>query len=274
MIVKFLQGMAIGLSFILPGLSTGTIFLILGIYRTVLDDLVRLRIRPYIPHLVGGAFGIITSIRVFGYLVEHHYALLGAFLLGMLLASIRVLIAYTPGLRPNLPALALAAAGFSLSWFVFGKPAAAGAVLAPGSLLHFFLGGAVAGATMLLPGVSGSAALVIMKLYDDLIVALNQVYNAVLALPGPASGGSTGPNCWLQLLFFVAGAVLGLLGLARLLTAAYRRYAGEVTFLLSGLILGSTRALLPARFTLAIAVAMAAGASLVLLVSRPKKANP
>ena len=241
---KFIQGIAIGVAIVLPGVSAGTVILLLGFYRKFLEDLSRLNLQPYLPHLLGGAAGALAGVRVIGFLMERAEDLLFAFLLGALVASIRIVFSHGGKLRITPVSLILGAAGFATAYFFIRMPSTGPALLPPGSLLHFFLGGTVASATMLLPGVSGSSALLIMNLYDDVVIAVNNWQ-------------------WLNLAVFLAGFPIGLFGLARLLSSLYRRHGTAVSFLLAGLILGSTRALLPSRFTPAVLAAAAAGVLLV-----------
>lgn len=55
MFINFLKGMAIGTAFILPGISAGTVVLLLGFYKQLIEDFSALRLRPYLPHICGGA---------------------------------------------------------------------------------------------------------------------------------------------------------------------------------------------------------------------------
>lgn len=251
-IKKLIQGLAIGVAFPLPGLSIGTLILLLGFYREFVDDLARIRLKPYLPHLAGCAAGFAGGIYVIGYLLEHYLELLSAFLLGMLAASTYAVLSRQEKLRPAPLPLGLAILGFLFAWFFIGEPSAGMTLLPAGSYLHFFAGGAVASATMLLPGVSGSAALMIMNIYDDVVIAVNQWQ-------------------WLNLAFFAAGGLAGLFILARLLSALFGRYSEAVSFLLAGLILGSTRVLLPAQLTPAGAALTLAGALLVVYLSLPRR---
>jgi hypothetical protein len=51
----------------------------------------------------------------------------------------------------------------------------------------------------------------------------------------------------------------------------YRRYQFEISFLLAGLIAGSTRALLPLRFSFTFLLAALAGAAVVYLLTRMRR---
>jgi uncharacterized membrane protein len=90
-----------------------------------------------------------------------------------------------------------------------------------------------------------------MDLYDDAIFAITNWQ-------------------WTKIAVLAAGFTVGLFGLARLLSALYRRYQTAISFLLAGLILGSTRALLPTHFSLIPIVAAVCGAFVVFLITRKR----
>jgi putative membrane protein len=251
LIVQFFQGIAIGIALILPGLSAGTVILILGFYKQFIDDLSSFRLKPYLPHLCGAAAGALAGVKVVGLLLVSHRDLLLAFLLGMVIASVRVIL-FRNGrvmrLRPW--TLILGPAAFAVAWFIFGNPAPGWTALPAGSHQHFFIAGALAAATMILPGISGSSTLVMMNLYDDMIVAVNHWE-------------------WLKLAVFSTGGLLGIFVLARLLAALYRRYHDAVSLTLAGLILGATRSLLPSTFSSGVLLTALAGGAMVLLLGSP-----
>ncbi|HSW35375.1 MAG TPA: DUF368 domain-containing protein [Candidatus Limnocylindrales bacterium] len=245
MLTKLLQGVFIGVTFTLPGLSAGTVILILGFYYELLDDLSRMNLKPYLPHMLGAASGALAGIYAISYLLVHYNAILTSFLLGMLLASVPVVIKHRQKGKLTIGPLILGGAGFIITWFIVGDPTTTFTVLPPGGYFHFFLGGSLASATMLLPGVSGSSVLIIMNLYDDVIHVFSNWE-------------------WQKLAFLTAGFAVGIFGLARLLSALYRRYNSAITFLLTGLIIGSARALLPTQFTISGTAATVTGFLLVL----------
>lgn len=256
MLLNFLQGMAIGIAFVLPGISAGTVILILGFYKQFIEDLSNFRLRPYLPHLCGGAVAALAGVKIIGYLLENHRDPLLAFLLGMLVASIRVIL-FQDGkmvrLRPV--AVLLGVTGFMVAWFTFSNPTPEWTALPDVSLYHFFAGGTIAGATMILPGISGSSSLVIMNLYDDVILAVNNWE-------------------WLKLAVFSAGGLLGIFVLARLLSALYRRYQDAVSLAMTGLVLGSIRSLLPSALSAAVIAAAVTGAVIVLTLTSPRHRKP
>jgi putative membrane protein len=255
LLLNILKGAAIGIAFVLPGISAGTVILVLGFYKQFVDDLSSFRLLPYLPHLLGGAAAALAGVKIIGYLLENCRDLLLAFILGLLIASLRVIL-FQDGKAVRLSAIGiiLSAASFLTAWFIFGSPSPGWTALPAASYLHFAAGGIIAGATMILPGISGSSSLVIMNLYDDVIYAVNHWE-------------------WLKLAVFSAGALLGIFILARLLSALYRRHQDTVSLALAGLVLGSVRSILPSAFSIPVALAALTGAAAVLALTihqRPK----
>lgn len=254
MILKLLQGAFIGLAMILPGLSAGTVILILGFYRQFLQDLSVMRIRPYLLMIAGAVAGGLIGVFAISFLLEHYSLVIMAFLMGMLLASVKTVITYRGKSLLQPWPLIFGIAGFLMTWFVICDPTRTFTLLPPGGFLHFFIGGALASATMILPGVSGSSVLIIINLYNDVIYAVSNWQ-------------------WIKLIFFTAGFGFGLLGLARLLSYLYHRYHALISFLLAGLIIGSTRALLPEHFSILFFVVACTGAFVVLYFTRNQAAD-
>ncbi len=249
MIKKLLQGAFIGISMILPGLSAGTVIIILGFYRRFIDDLAAVKLKAYLPVFAGVGAGIFAGAFTINYLLEHYGIVIISFLFGMLLGSVPSVIVKPE--RQNLspwPFL-LGIAGFVLTWFFVADPNRTFAVLPEIGFFRFLIGGTLSSATMLLPGVSGSAVLIILSIYDEVIHALSH---------------------WqlLKLTFFSAGFLIGLFGLARLLSALYRRYKVASSFLLAGLIIGSTRVLLPEQLSLTFFIFAVLGTATVIYFTR------
>ena len=248
-IIQLLKGAFIGLALVLPGLSAGTVILILGFYRQFLEDISTLNFKPYLVLAGGIAAGGLFGVFTISYLLEHFSVVITSFLLGMLLASVPVVINSRLNHPPLLRSVILGLAGFLFTWFYLCEPARTFTILPPGGFFHFFIGGTLASANMLLPGVSGSAVLIILNLYEDVILAISTWQ-------------------WLKMAFFTGGFFVGFLILARLISALYRRYSTEISFLLAGMIIGSTRALLPDAASISFFIFAALGAGTVLYFTR------
>ena len=241
-----LRGAALGIVELLPGVSGGTLALVLGIYRRLVEavgrilDLLRAlfgggqviataRQVPwaFIGALIAGmAPAMLAFSRVVDVLIERYPAeLLGFFFAAVLVSSLlplRRVAHWGPG---ELTAAVAAAATFLL--LGLGSPPEDAA---PPELWFLAVSGVISASVMILPGVSGSFMLLMLGPYPYVIAQLR-------AIPDSAA--------WVPLLTYAAGAALGVAlvsgGLRRLLARA-----PTVTYAaLAGLMIGSLRRLWP-----------------------------
>jgi len=246
--IKILHGFLIGLSIILPGLSAGTVLLILGIYRQFLTDIGSLRLKSYWPLFTGILCGAFSGIYGVSYLLNIDSPYFYAFIFGLLISSAFVVIKSQPQNSFTFWHILFGISGFVIAWFIICEPTQRFTILPVGSYLHFLIGGILSSATMLIPGISGSSVLIIINLYEEAIRAFSSWQ-------------------WLNIIYLVTGFIIGIFGLSRLLTAIYSRYQRSLTLLLAGLILGSTRALLPLPVSISILPVICFGALLVIVLS-------
>ncbi len=222
------QGLILGFVIILPGMSGGTVFLMMGLYENLVADLVRLRLKRYLPLLAGMLVGIFVSGVIFARVFMLYRDVTVTVLLGSLLASVRSVLATCPTLswKRVLCLCVGLVAGLLLGVEPLDIRQATGAI----SPIMLIVGGALGTAAMVLPGVPGSSVLIIMGIYDSLLYALS-----VLAV--------------VPLLWFLVGSVMGLFLLAHVLDRLYARYHDLISYFFAGLIVGSSRALLPNTYS-------------------------
>ncbi len=237
-----IQGLVAGFVIVLPGMSGGTVFVILGIYEQMVKDLVRLRIKPYIPLLIGAIVGIFLGGLAFAFVFENYRDATAAFLLGCLLASIRAVLNSCPKLDTK--HLTYLLIGLAVGFFMVGEPINVMTAGEDVNLIVLFVGGAIASAAMIIPGIPGSSVLILMGLYDTILFYVKE-----LAIS--------------KLLVFGLGSLAGIFLLLNLLERLYKRHRGMISYFFAGLILGSSRALLPYHFDAVVIVLFIMGFSLV-----------
>jgi putative membrane protein len=233
--------MAMGSADIVPGVSGGTIALLLGIYEKLLGAVRSLTDRAFLQALLQRRFraaldmvpwrfllalgsGILlaalTLARVLAWLLENHPVLLWSFFSGLVLASVFVVAGRVPGWKvPRLLQFAIGAVG---AYFLVGMVPAQ----TPETALFLFITGALAICAMILPGISGAFILVLLGKYQYVLNAVNTGDVVTIAIVG-------------------IGAVAGLVTVARLLSWLLARYHDATMAFLGGLMLGSLRKLWP-----------------------------
>ncbi len=239
------RGVLIGLAMLIPGLSGGTVALVMGFYHRLLGALSRPSWRRVLPLAVGAAAGILGGSRIVGLLAGRAPDHLGAFLVGLVAVTA---VAVFPRGPFRIATPVLFASGAILGWLAAGLNTSflAGG---PGEMAAMAGAGLLASAALVLPGVSGASLLVMIGQYEPLLRALNTWNFAFLIL-------------------FLGGGVVGILTVSRLLMAALSAGRAATLSLLGGMMLGSVRALWPSQVSPTILLSLAGGLVLMLFLKR------
>lgn len=234
------KGFCMGAADVVPGVSGGTMALILGIYEELVRAIRSIDLAfarrigqgrfgeafagvpwPFLLFLGGGILtAVITLARAIGWALERHPAFVWSFFFGLVLASIWTVGRQAP--RWTWAMTAWAAAGAAAAYWVVGMVP----MRTPEAPWFLFLSGAVAICAMILPGISGSFILVLLGKYQYVLEAVNRRDLVVI-------------------LIFGAGAACGLLCFVRLLSWLLDRYRDWTLAALAGLMLGSLRKIWP-----------------------------
>lgn len=251
LIANFLRGGLIGVAEVIPGVSGGTIALIVGIYRTAIDaiadavlalrqlvglaeggssprragsTLASLPWKLLIPVGIGMAIAVVVGARVIEPLLEDHPVQMLALFFGLVLAGIWVPAHMVHrGARWKPGYLVAAGAAAIALFFLTGLPP--GNVPDPNPIV-VMLAAAVAICALVLPGVSGSFFLLSLGMYESTLDAVNE-------------------RDFVYLGAFAVGAIIGLGAFVTLLKWLLVHRAGITLAVLTGLMLGSLRALWP-----------------------------
>jgi putative membrane protein len=237
-------GFLMGSADIVPGVSGGTIALVIGIYerlvaqvRTGASALARLvrgdlsgagaearlvQWRFVVPLGVGILAAVALLSSALEHLLEEQPVALSGLFLGLVAGS--VVVASREFRSPADGTRVAVVAGTAIA--VFGLLGLRSGTAQDPSLLVFFAGGAVAVCAMILPGISGSFILLLLGLYDAVIGAVSDRDLVVVAVVG-------------------AGAVLGLALFSTLLHWLLANHHDLVLAALIGLMAGSLRVLWP-----------------------------
>lgn len=243
LLANLARGFAMGSADIVPGVSGGTIALILGIYERLLDSvrqgarslgqLARGDLRGFFERLraiewtlilpllggIGVAFLALSSL-IDRLLVDAPEEMAGIFF-GLVVASI--IVAWAMLDRRDTKRIAVLVIVAVVAFFALGLQS--GASESP-STLAFFLSGAVAICAMILPGVSGSFLLLMLGMYGAFVGAIHD-------------------RELVSLLAFGIGAILGLAVFGSALGWVLDNHRDTLLAALIGLMAGSLRVLWP-----------------------------
>lgn len=226
-----LSGAIIGVANIVPGVSGGTMAVILNLYDRLIGAFSDLRkhwkdsLKLLVPVVVGAGAGIVGFSWLIKFLLEKFPLATTYFFIGLILGSIPMIFrrAVNPRFKPlNLIPFVIATGGMVALAF-FGQEDPSAELIKEfswGNAVLFFVAGIVSAAAMILPGVSGSMILMIFGLYPSVLAAISEM-NFALLLP-------TG-----------LGIILGIVGGAKLI-GLFLKHCPQATFwTILGLILGS-----------------------------------
>ncbi|MBO6587293.1 MAG: DUF368 domain-containing protein [Gracilimonas sp.] len=244
-----LKGFLMGSADIVPGVSGGTMALIVGIYERLLNAIKSVNgnfIKLFFTlkwkaafkeiHIFFLAFlflGIFSALAFFTkvvplqvYMFTHPEIVYGLFF-GLIVGSIYILIkALERFTKTELLMLVLGMA-FGI-WIVSLVPADT-----PEHPAFVFLSGSIAICAMILPGISGSYLLLIMRKYDYLLSEIGKL------------GGVETVDGLIGLLPFVLGAVVGLAAFSRFLSWLLSKYHSQTIAVLIGFLIGSLYVIWP-----------------------------
>jgi len=228
----FFKGMAMGMADIVPGVSGGTVALILGIYERLVRSISQVKpaalgktirresggidVKLFVPLGAGIAAAFLIMSNIILFLLNDLASPTYAFFFTLILGSAIMLIRSE---RVGSPAnLAFAIVGFGASFWLVGLDTAS----LGHSLPVIFISGLIAITAMILPGISGALILLLLNQYEFLLDALKSVH-----LP--------------EIVTFLAGAVMGLLAFSRVLNRLLEKFRGQTVAFLIGLMLGALR---------------------------------
>ncbi|MDO4911242.1 MAG: DUF368 domain-containing protein [Corynebacterium sp.] len=253
-VTNIIRGALIGMAELVPGISGGTVALVVGIYEKALINarrLARLAITrkkqaidwPFLFAVAVGMFGAVFLLaNPIHYFVEHYPVESRGLFMGMVIASIAVPIR----MMQTPPEATRAAIDYVhekftqsqiIKYCVIGFIAAAIAFIGTSMantdhdathapLYMIFIGAAIAICALVLPGVSGSYILLSLGLYGPVIGAVKDRDLVVMGV-------------------FCLGALVGIALFIRTLTILLERYRNGTLAAMTGLMIGSLQGLWP-----------------------------
>ena len=246
---QVVRGFLMGGADIIPGVSGGTVALILGIYErlvtaishfdtTFVGHLRHGRIASAARHvdlrfvvtlLIGIGIGVVGLASTMHWLLEHELQRTMAAFFGMILAS-SLLVGRMVAAWGVVQVLGLVA-GATFAFWIVGLPFLEDS---PDTALWVAFAGAVAICAMILPGISGAFILLILGEY-------HHVTGILKGLPRGEIDG-TGIR---TLAAFAAGALVGILSFSKLLRFLLAHFHATTLAVLAGFMLGSLRKIWP-----------------------------
>jgi len=229
-----------GISDLIPGISGGTIALLLGIYKDFISSLKSINYKSFIYlirfdfkklnnqlnlcFLLPVFFGILSSIFIFSSLISFllldYKILLFSFFFGLIFfSSIRLVSNLNPSSTLDFLTVFVGLV-IGLSFFFVSS------ISTSNSIFSILLAGFIAISAMLLPGISGSYILLILGKYEFMLDSISS-FN------------------WINILIFSLGAITGILSFSKMIHYLLKNYYRSTIFFLSGLMMGALNKVWP-----------------------------
>ena len=240
-ITLFFKGIFMGIADAMPGISGGTIALLLGIYEELIESISQLKISlfsklinkgfksfweklngNFLLVLVSGiGISLISFVKISASFLESFPLFIWSFFLGLIFATVYViykLINQWHNLNFFFLIISIIFSIFLSSFSAYDTDEI--------SLLYILFSGIIASSAMILPGISGSLILVILGVYAYLIKALDNLELIVIFT-------------------FISGATIGLLGFSRILKYLFNNHRDATYTIMLGLVIGSIENIWP-----------------------------
>ena len=247
MLKTILGGIAVGIANIIPGVSGGTMMVILGIFdplMAAINDFLKIKSENRIKDLIyilqvliGAAIGLIGFANVIEFLFGNYYVPTMYWFIGLVVCSIPVLLKNEmKGCKLN--AVYLVIGILVIVAMYYFSPEKGDVVITefpPISIARMIklVGvGCISGATMILPGVSRSMMMLIIGEYYYFKCYLANVLTFQL-------------NILIPLCFLGIGIVLGIILSAKITSYCLKNYRAQTMSLILGLIIASSVVLIP-----------------------------
>lgn len=217
-----------------PGVSGGTIALLLGIYEELVTTIGNINLSLFkelnngfysfweklngnflLSLIIGVGISLVTFIKLTAYLFDKYPILIWSFFLGLILATIYVifkLIKYW-----NYVNIIFVLIAVFVSFYI-GEINVIDSVNI--NLFYILISGIIAASAMIIPGISGALMLLILGLYSTMINAINNIEID-------------------KILTFSLGAIIGLLSFSKILKWMFNKNSSLTYSILLGFVIGS-----------------------------------
>lgn len=237
----FFKGVFMGIADAIPGISGGTIALLLGIYEELISTIsglnfsliTKLKNNGFksfweslngnflITLVLGIGISLILFVKISANLLTSHPLYVWSFFLGLILATVYVIykLIESWNLVNIISTLLMIAFSIILTSDSLN-------ISDDTNLFYILICGIIASSAMILPGISGSLILVILGVYKILVEALDNLDVKIISS-------------------FLVGAVIGVISFSKILKWLFKNYKSLAYSIILGLVIGSIEKIWP-----------------------------
>lgn len=234
-LILFVKGFIFGTANIIPGVSGGTIAMILGVYEKLLNvfgyflkDL-KENIKFLLPFLGGTLISVFAMSNIISYSLSNYNMVTLTFFIGLILGGIPMI--YNKVKKDKTPSnLIYFFAGFSIVLLLSMINVKSGNYndLTTTSFITLFFVGILSSSAMVIPGISGSFILILLGYYESIINVIKDIldFNDLIFN-------------FIFLFFFGLGIITGIVVISRFIKYLIEKYEVKTYYTVLGFILAS-----------------------------------
>ena len=249
-LILYIKGIILGIAFIIPGVSGGTLAVLLGIYEELIEAVCNFyksksEFKKYFLYILPIGLGALTSLLLCARLI--HYGISKAPIITILI-FLGLIIGGIPKLLSNVNkkielkdfSLMLIGIVVVLLMLIFNKGTKSVSLNNLNALgyIILFLVGMLSSATMVIPGISGSFTLMLIGYYEPILNLINDI----------TSFNSLIPNLT-KLLPFLLGIIVGIILISKIINYLLKHYRTSTYFVIIGFVFASIISVFISIFT-------------------------
>lgn len=240
-IVLFIKGIVLGTAFVIPGVSGGTLAVLMGIYEELIEAASNFYksvndFKKYFMYLLPIGLGVVFSVSVFARIIKFGLdkapIITILIFLGMIIGGIPSLCKNVKENKITIKDASLMLVGMLivLSMLIFHKSSnlvTFDNMNMYGYVILFFVG-MLAAVTMVVPGISGSFTLMLIGYYEPVLNMVNEI----------TAFKNLSTNIILMGVFML-GVVLGIVFISKVIEWCLKHYKRETYYAIIGFVLSS-----------------------------------
>lgn len=239
-LILFIKGIVLGIAFIIPGVSGGTLAVLMGIYEELIEAASNFykgfnNFKKYFLYLLPIVAGVLVSIticaKVIKYGLEKAPIITILVFLGLIIGGIPKLFK-SVNRKPGIKDFSFMLIGIIIVLVMMivdkGSNSVSFSNMSTLGYISLFLVGMLASATMVVPGISGSFTLMLIGYYEPILNLVNDItsfnnlsHNIILIIP------------------FLLGVFVGIIVIAKIIEWMLKKYHDATYYVIIGFVLSS-----------------------------------
>lgn len=232
-----IYGAIIGVANIIPGVSGGTMAVILNVYDKLIQSISNLKddfigsMKFLIPVGIGGGAGILAFSKLIEFSLERYAIATNLVFVGLIIGSVPMMLGKVKESKIRFDSIIIGLLALIVMVYMGVASPDDNAIevintLTVSSFVRLFITSIIAAGAMIIPGVSGSFILLLLGTYTTILTAVSNLNILVLIPVG-------------------LGCITGVLVCARMLDRLFTHFPSQTYSAILGLMLGSITVIMP-----------------------------